>query len=139
MTKRDTPEPAAKPALQYVPASAEPPSGEEFWQQNAVPDGWGTQPVSPEAKEISSSYGLTERQAQNIVDFIDLVRAFDGDGGSNLLFDDTFGKLDDRQMKAVYVFALHLKLGTVSPLFFKQMADALESPQEDECQPCTSI
>jgi len=34
--------------------------------------------------------------------------------------------LDERQLTAVMVFAIHLRIGGVHPLFFSQLADALE-------------
>ena len=43
-------------------------------------------------------------------------------------------ELDHRQLMAVMAFAMHLQIGSVSPLFFSQIATALEGSLGDECR-----
>ncbi len=47
---------------------------------------------------------------------------------------EIFPNLDEKQVEAVYIFALHLMLGTIPPIFFKQIGDALEGSRGDLCR-----
>jgi hypothetical protein len=37
-------------------------------------------------------------------------------------------------VEAVYIFALHLMIGSIPPIFFKQIGDALEGSRGDLCR-----
>jgi hypothetical protein len=45
-----------------------------------------------------------------------------------------FPYLDEKQVEAVYIFALHLMIGSIPPIFFKQIGDALEGSRGDLCR-----